>query len=123
MNPAEQYILGVPEPYREIMLHLKSLIEYAAPEAQLKYKWHLPFYYLGEKSMFCFLNFRKTVVDLGIPKGIHLSNSHGMLIAGQGRKSLRSLRFENLTDIDDVVVLSTLTELLTLHQNSKDKRS
>jgi len=105
------------------MWHLKSLIEYAAPEAQLKYKWHLPFYYVGEKSMFCFLNFRKNFVDLGIPKGIELTNSHGKLIAGEGRKSLRSFRFENLTDIDDVVVLSTLTELLNLYQNPKDKRS
>ena len=109
MNPAESYILKTPEPFREILLHLKTLIEYSVPEAQLLYKWHLPFYYLNS-SMFCFLNYRKTFVELSIPKGIELPD-RDKLIAGEGRKSLRSLRFLSSEDIDEQLVLSVLSQL------------
>ena len=43
MNPAENYILNQPEPYRSMLMHLQSLIEYAIPEADLKYKYKIPF--------------------------------------------------------------------------------
>lgn len=122
MNPAHDYIYRSPEPYRSIMLHLQSLIESTIPEAQLNYKWHLPFYYLDEKKMFCFLNFRKKFVDLGMSNGNELTNQHGKLVAGEGRKMLRSLRFESLEEMDDQVVIETLLELKEIRLNHKKKK-
>ena len=101
------------------MMHLQILVETAIPEVQLKYKWRLPFYYLDDKTMFCFLNFRKKFVDLGMSYGNELSNQHGVLIAGEGRKMLRSLRFSTLEDINDKVVIETLQELKEIRLNHK----
>jgi len=121
MNPAEEYINNKPEPYRAVMLHLQFLIESNFPEMQLKYKWHMPFYYLDDKTMFCFFNFRKTFVDLGLSYGDRLSNQHGVLIAGEGRKMLRSLRFKNLEDINDSIIIETLQELIVIRKSMKNK--
>jgi len=110
MNPAESYILNSPEPYRSMLLHLKTIVECAVPEAQLLYKWRLPFYYVNG-SMFCFLNYRKTFLDLGIPNADVLSKQYSRLIAGEKRKSLRSLRFHSMEDIDDEVIIDVLQDL------------
>ncbi len=87
------------------------LIESRFPDIQLKFKWHLPFYYLDDKTMFCFFNFRKEFVDLGMPYGIHLTRQVDQLVGGEQRKMLRSLRFDRLETIDDQVVLDCLEEL------------
>lgn len=121
MNPALEYINRTPEPYRSLMLHLQILVETAIPEAQLKYKWKLPFYYLDDKTMFCFFNFRKKFVDLGMTYGNELKDPHGVLIAGEGRKMLRSLRFKKIEDINDDLVMDTLLELKQIRVNHKKK--
>lgn len=113
MNPAQNYILEKPEPFQTILLHLDTLVTHTIPEVELKFKWHLPFYYLNN-TMFCFLNFRKKFVDLGIPYGNQLSNASGSLLAGEGRKQLRSLRYHTTEDIDDSDLISILKELQTL---------
>ena len=110
MNPALEYIDKSPEPYRSIMLHLQVIIEAHFPELQLKYKWSLPFYYIGDKTMFCF-------VDLGMTHAIELSNKHQALVAGEGRKMLRSLRFKTVDDIDDEILIETLEELMLLRKS------
>ena len=117
MNPALEYIDKSPEPYRSIMLHLQVIIETHFPKLQLKYKWSLPFYYIGDKTMFCFLNYRKTFVDLGMTHAIKLSNKHQALVAGEGRKMLRSLRFKTVDDIDDEILIETLEELMLLRKS------
>ena len=55
MKPAEAYILSKPEPFKSVLLELQVFIAHTAPEAELLYKWNLPFYFLNGK-MFCFLN-------------------------------------------------------------------
>lgn len=110
MNPAENYILLKPEPYKSLLLDLQVLIEHTVPEAVLLYKWHLPFYYLNGK-MFCFLNFRKTFVELSFPKGILLDDPNNQLTAGENRKNLRSLRYYKVEDIDAEIVIGFLKQL------------
>lgn len=110
MNPAENYILLKPEPYRSLLLDLQVLIEHTVPEAVLLYKWHLPFYYLNGK-MFCFLNFRKTFVELSFPKGVLLDDPNNQLTAGENRKNLRSLRYYKVEDIDAEIVIGFLKEM------------
>ena len=110
MNPAENYILLKPEPYRSLLLDLQVLIEHTVPEAVLLYKWHLPFYYLNGK-MFCFLNFRKTFVELSFPKGVLLDDHNHQLTAGENRKNLRSLCYYKVEDIDAEIVIGFLKQL------------
>ncbi len=114
MNPAEEYMMTTPEPYKSVLLHLDVIIRMTVPSVQLKYKWKLPFYYLDDKTMFCFLNFRKKFVDLGLVDGNQLSDPGGVLIAGEGRKMLRSLRYASLEEINDEVLIATLEELKVL---------
>ena len=110
MKPAEAYILSKPEPFKSVLLELQVLIAHTAPEAELLHKWNLPFYYLNGK-MFCFLNFRKRFVDLSFVYGTDLNDPNGHLVAGEGRKRLRSLRYNRVEDIDAEVIIYFLEQL------------
>ena len=55
MNPAENYILNQREPYRSILLQLQVVIEHTISDVDLKYKYKIPFYYIGGKP-FCYMN-------------------------------------------------------------------
>ena len=46
MNPASAYIMEKEEPFRSIMMHLRSVMEYYVPAAELRYKWKVPYFYL-----------------------------------------------------------------------------
>lgn len=103
MHPATSYILDTPEPYQSILAELKHMVEKTVPQAELSMKWGLPFYDLHGK-MFCFLNNRKTFVDLGFIYGQRIEEHFPQLVAGEKRKHLRSLRFYNIKDIDPELV-------------------
>ena len=109
MNPAEHYILSKPEPFRTILIELRQMILAISEDVNESYKWNLPFYDV-KKQMFCFLNFRKTYVDLGIPYGINLTRHQEYLIDGENRKKLRSIRFYTLADINHEVITDVLNE-------------
>jgi hypothetical protein len=111
MNPAETYIDQLPEPFRQIALELQVLIEAQFPNIQLKYKWRLPFYYLDDKTMFCFLNYRKKYLDLGLPYAASLEEKYPLLINDENRKMLRSLRFYEPEDIDARLLSKLLSDL------------
>lgn len=110
MNPAENYILSKPEPWRSILIELQAIIKHTIPEVEEAYKWNLPFYSLNNK-MFCFLNFRKTFVDIGFPWGVHISIHQEKLIAGEGRKNLRSLRYTSSQEIDVIILQEILLHI------------
>ncbi|WP_396598005.1 DUF1801 domain-containing protein [Dokdonia sp. R86516] len=46
MNPAEEYILAKPEPWRSMLMELQAVIKHTVPDVEESYKWHLPFYSL-----------------------------------------------------------------------------
>ena len=117
MNPAEDYILKKPQPWQSILLELRFIILSISEDVEESYKWSLPFYG-AYKQMFCFLNFRKTYVDLGIPYGINIKPHTQYLIDGENRKMLRSLRFHTFEDIDHAIVKAILTEAF---QNFKQR--
>ncbi|MGB3592357.1 MAG: DUF1801 domain-containing protein [Nonlabens sp.] len=114
MNPAEEYIDNLPEPYRQIAVELQVLIEQQFPAASLKFKWRLPFYYLDDKTMFCFINYRKEFIELGMPYGANLTVHKDQLIGGENRKMLRSLRYQNPTDINAQILYDILAGLYLL---------
>ena len=51
MNPAENFILNKPEPFRSMLLHLQMVIEHTMPDAELKFKWKVPFYYVNDRPI------------------------------------------------------------------------
>lgn len=113
MKPAEAYILEQQEPFREILLQLQTLIEQIVPGATLRYKYRIPFYYLSEKP-FCYLNQSGTYVDLGLVHGNLLTRHTGLMVS-EGRKMVRSLRYERLGAIDYSVLRDVLTEAMAVH--------
>jgi hypothetical protein len=108
MNPAENYILSQPQPYRSILLHLQSVIEHTVPEVVLKYKYNLPFYYL-QGTPFCYLNQSKNYVDLGFWKAAHLT-IHLEHMTTAGRKIMRTLRYTSLEEIDHTILVEVLKD-------------
>ena len=116
VNPAENYILNQTEPYRSILLHLRSVIEHTVPDVDLKYKYRIPFYYLDGRP-FCYLNQSKDYVDLGFWNAAHLS-IHLEYMTTAGRKVMRSLRYRSLEEIDDKI----LTEVLQDAYAVRDKK-
>ncbi|ARN79224.1 hypothetical protein BST97_15210 [Nonlabens spongiae] len=98
MHEALQYIEDLPEPFVQVARELHLMIMERSDSMKLEFKWSLPFYKLDGK-MFCFINFRKDYLDLGLMNGIHLEDSFGKLVDGENRKRLRSLRFTDLEDI------------------------
>ncbi|WP_062053163.1 DUF1801 domain-containing protein [Aquimarina longa] len=106
MNPAEEYILNQSEPYKTIILHIQILVESSIPEIEMKYKYKIPFYYLGDKP-FCYLNVSKGYVDVGFWKGNQISIHLDHLIT-DGRKIMKSLRYTDPKEINDKVFLEVL---------------
>ncbi len=108
MNPAEDYIIRQPEPFRSILLHLQSLIEHTVPDADLKFKYRIPFYYI-EGRPFCYLNQSKDYVDLGFWNAAHLT-VHLELMTIAGRKIMRSLRYKSLAEINNTILEEVLQD-------------
>lgn len=110
MNPAESYILDQVDPFREILLQLQVLIEGTIPELELKFKYRIPFYYLDGKP-FCYLNVpkKKTYVDVGFWSSAHLT-VHQEHMVTEGRKVMKSLRYQNLQEIDATILCEVLLD-------------
>lgn len=116
MNPAEKFILEKPEPYRSMLLHLQMVVEKTIPDAELKFKWRVPFYYVDNRPI-CYLNQTKDYVDLGFWNAAHLTvNLEYMTTAG--RKMMKSLRYKYLEEINDQILI----EILQNAYNIRDKK-
>jgi hypothetical protein len=123
MKPAEEFILKQQEPYKSILLHLQILIENTFPEAELKFKWKIPFYYLDSKP-FCYLNpsKKKGFVDVGFWVSTHLNNYNELLISDQ-RKVVKSLRYYKIEDINETVLRAVLSEAFSKKEAGFYKKS
>ncbi|MDC8001639.1 DUF1801 domain-containing protein [Aequorivita todarodis] len=112
MNPAALYILGKPEPYRSMLLHLQATVETVIPETALMFKWKLPFFYI-ENNPFCYLNFSKNYVDIVFWHGAHLTK-HTEVLVSEGRKHMKSLRYKTLEEINQQILQEVLLEAYTI---------
>jgi len=115
VNPAENYILNQPEPYRSILLNLQVIIENILPEVVLLYKYKIPFYYINKKP-FCYLNasHKKQFVDLGFCKGKQIKIHEDYLIT-ENRKKMVSLRYQNLEEINESILIEVLEKAKSLY--------
>jgi len=108
VNPAEDYILNQPEPFRSILLHVQSVIEHTVPDVDLKFKYRIPFYYI-EGRPFCYLNQSKDYVDVGFWNAAHLTKNLEFMTTA-GRKMMKSLRYNSLEEINDKVFIEVLKD-------------
>lgn len=115
MKPAEAYILNQKEPYRSILLQLQSIIEAVAPNAQLLYKWRIPFYYCNGIPL-CFLNHSKDYVDLAFWH-FEKMDQYTNYFVDTNRKSVRSLRYKSVDDIHGEVVVYVIQKQLEINLN------
>lgn len=113
MNPADKYILQQDQPWQDLMIQLKGLIERQLPEAQLRYRHGIPFYYLKTRP-FCYLLATKKYVDLGIVRGSLLTNNTDHLEKGK-RSTVRSLRYKKPENLDVEVLETVLKEAAGLY--------
>ncbi len=111
MNPAEEYILKQPEPFKSILLHLQVVIETTLPDVELLFKWRIPFYYEG-KNPICYFNVTKGYVDVGFTGAQYFTKHLDKLESGK-RKYVKSLRYQNIDDIDDEVLIELLEQAYT----------
>lgn len=116
MNPAENYILNQTEPFSSMLMHLQAVIEHTIADVDLKYKYLVPFYYVNGKP-FCYLNQSKDYIDVGFWYAHHLKENLEYLTVA-GRKTIRSLRYKSLEEINDAVLIAILKEAYSV----KDKK-
>ncbi|MFS4482106.1 DUF1801 domain-containing protein [Hyunsoonleella sp. 2307UL5-6] len=115
MNPAEEYILKQVEPYKSILLQLQAIIEAVIPNSEMLYKWRIPFFY-NNGIPICFLNQSKDYVDLAFWHFESMDNYTECFVAGT-RKSVRSLRYKSIADIDDTIIIYVLKKQLEVNTN------
>ena len=115
MNPAEAYILKQQDPYKSILLQLQSIVEAVLPQADLLYKWRIPFYYNNGLPI-CFFNQSKDYVDVGFWHYESMEKYHDHFIA-TGRKHVRSLRYKTVTAINDAVLVYVIQQQVEINVN------
>lgn len=115
MNPAENYILKQPEPYRSMLMHLQVVVENTTPEVVLLYKYRIPFYYY-KKRPFCFLNasHKNQFVDICFARGNQITTHQDQLVT-EKRKKMASLRYKSLEEINDEVLIEIIKNVLPLY--------
>lgn len=115
LNPAEAYILNQDEPYKSILLQLQSIIEAVLPESELLFKWKIPFYYNNDLPI-CYLNQSKDYVDLAFWHGDQLKDYREYFVTAN-RKSVTSIRYKSVDDINDEVIVYILQEQVRININ------
>ncbi|MEO9894332.1 DUF1801 domain-containing protein [Aurantibacter sp.] len=120
MNPAEEYILNQPEPFRSMLLHMQLIIEMTIKEVDLKYKYRIPFFYIEGKP-FCYLNQSKDYIDVGFWNATHLTKNLEYMTTA-GRKMMKSLRYTSLEAIDDTILIEVLEESYLVHKMKRNKK-
>ncbi len=115
MKPVEAYILKQPEHIQTMMLHVCVVIEQVIPEAELLFKWNVPFYYYKKKP-FCYLNPNKkhNCLDVNFFYGFKLEKYKSILIH-ENRKMIASLRYFSLESIDTILLVCLLNEAKDLY--------
>ena len=120
MNPAENYILNQPEPYRSIMLYIRSVILKTLPNVVEKYNYGIPFYHHNKKLM-CYFNILKgtNFVDVAFVQGSILHEQFPELKDYNNRKFVRSLQYNSLENIDELLLISVINAAAEITDNNR----
>ena len=120
MSPVEQHILNLEEPYKAIILYIRSVIFKKSPNTEEKYKYRVPYYTHNNKPML-YLNILKgtNYVDVAFVQGILLEEKYPELKNKNNRKQVRSLQVKNLEDFDELQFVKLLKDATVFLDNSR----
>lgn len=120
MKPVEDYFLKQDEPYRSIMLYVRSVILKTLPEINERYSYGVPFYNVDKKPLL-YLNILKGTdfVDVAFVQGILLRDRFPMLKDYNKRKQVRSIQVKSLEDLNELEFVKLLNEAKQHIENSK----
>jgi len=96
-------------------MQLQTIIEAVAPNAELLYKYRIPFYYNNGFPL-CYLNQSKDYVDLAFWHGDQLKKYREHFVT-TNRKVVTSLRYKTIEDINDEVVVYVIEQQLAININ------
>jgi len=120
MKPVEDYFLRQDEPYRSIMLYVRSVILRSLPEINERYSYGIPFYNVDKKPLL-YLNVLKGTdfVDVAFVQGILLKDKYPILKDYNKRKQVRSIQVKSLEDFDELEFIQLLNDAKHYIENSK----
>jgi hypothetical protein len=115
MKQTEEYILNQPEKFQSIVLHTIAIVKRLLPDAELLFKYGIPYFYYKKKP-FCYLapNHKKGFVDVGFAKGFLLNRNQEFLI-DENRNTVKSLRYFYLETIDNTILEDVINEAKELY--------
>lgn len=115
MKPTQEYIFRQPEKYQVIILHIIDVVERIIPEAELLFKYGIPYFYYKKKP-FCYLapNHKKEFVDVGFARGFQLKQNQEFLIS-ENRNTVKSLRYFSIEEIDNKILEKVIEEARGLY--------
>jgi hypothetical protein len=115
MKPTQEYILRQPEKYQAMVLHIMAVVGKIIPEAELLFKYGIPYFYYKKKP-FCYLapNHKKEFVDVGFARGFQLKQNQEFLIS-ENRNTVKSLRYFSLSEIDNAILIAVIGEAVSLY--------
>ena len=91
-----------------MLLRVQLIIEQTLPDAVMEYKWSLPVYTVNKKVL-CYLNVTKGYLDVAFWAGERFTK-HKQLLVSKDRKFIKSLRYYQMEEIDEVVLTEILEE-------------
>ena len=114
MKLTDEYIFRQPEKQQSILLHIISVVKKSLPDAELLFKYGVPYFYY-KKRAFCYLiyNSKKGFVDLGFARGFKLKKNQEFFV-DENRNTVKSLRYFGLEAIDNEILEDVLKEAATL---------
>jgi hypothetical protein len=115
MKPTDEYILKQSPKFQEILFYLIDVVEKELIDAELLFKWGVPYFYYKKKP-FCYLapNKKKNFVDLGFAKGFQLKSNQDILV-DQNRNTVKSLRYFEIDSINDFSLRAVINEAKLLY--------
>ena len=120
MNPIEQYILKEKQPYKSIMLYVRSVIFKTLPSVEEKLSYRIPFFNMHKKPMLYLNILRGTnFVDVAFVQGVLLEEKYPNLKNYNNRKQVRSLQVKNLENFDELQFIELLKDSESRLKNSK----
>ena len=116
MNKVDYYIEKQNLEISLIVSTIRDIILSCAVQIQESIKYIIQFY--SYHSNICYINVRKKIVDLGFVNGANLSNHQGLLEV-KDRVSVRTISFQNVSEIDESLLKELIFEAIMLDEIRK----
>lgn len=117
MQDLEDFIYYHEHPkIQSLLIATHELIITLVPQVKPMMKWKIPFYVYFKNL--CYLNPVKDHIELGFPFGVFLSNTQGLLEAGN-RKQVRVISIYTLEDLEQTAISEIILEAALYNKEQK----